>query len=80
MLLTLGSFLCDTWTLAPVNPLRELDMGSSLCFPMGGHTTRAPLWPSLRGPAVSWGGGVAVSHGTHLCVTVMAQGQNHDPV
>ena len=47
MLLTLGSFLCDTWTLAPVNPLRELDMGSSLCFPMGGHTTRAPLWPSL---------------------------------
>lgn len=50
MQLTLVSFLCDTWTLAPLRPL----MGSSLCSPMGGDTTQAPLWPSLIPCNTSW--------------------------
>lgn len=47
MQLTLVSFICDTWTLAPLKPLRELDMGPSPCSPMGGDTTQAPIWPPL---------------------------------
>lgn len=45
--LILVSFFSDTWTLAPLKSVRELDMGSFLCSPMVGETTLASLWPSL---------------------------------
>lgn len=48
------SFLCDTWTVAPLKPVRELDMDSSLCSPVGGDTGLASLWPSLVPCNISW--------------------------
>lgn len=50
MQLTLVSFLCYTWTLASLKPLRELDKESPLCSLMRGDTTQALLWPSAHFP------------------------------
>lgn len=53
MQLTLVSFLCDTWTLAPSKLLRELDMGPSFCSLMGGSSLAFPSFPVIPQCAAS---------------------------